>query len=255
MNRLASANFVSSITSEKDRYNTRHEYDLNGNILITQRNGVIAVANGALPVFTYGEMDNLYYSYSGNRLMGVRDFAVSTQNLPDFNDRGSIGEDYEYDENGNLTKDLNKKIEKITYNDLNLPEVVDFGAKGKITYRYNAAGAKISKTITEGSKTKMINYEFGFIVQNDTLRECATPEGRVVFAPQPPAGGVSPSGLVPQFQYHYKDHLGNVRMTFAPDVPQVERIMLSAELDSAAKEERDFSNVTVVRTSEKALAG
>ena len=44
-------------------------------------------------------------------------------------------------------------------------------------------------------------------------------------------------------------------MTFAGEKPLNERIMLSAELDSTAKEEKDFSNVTVVRTSEKALAG
>ena len=34
--------------------------------------------------------------------------------------------EYEYDENGNLTKDLNKNISRITYNLLNLPKEIMF---------------------------------------------------------------------------------------------------------------------------------
>jgi RHS repeat-associated protein len=190
-------------------------------------------------------------------LSAVDDYAypVSQVDLPDFDNGDNSGADYEYDDNGNLIKDLNKKIEKIKYNRLNLPSEVIFTGKGKITYSYTTAGAKLTKTVEEvGKPTKIMTYANGFLYENGELKEFGTAEGRMV-APQPPTGGVSSSGKGFLYQYHYKDHLGNVRMTFAPDVPMIETLRLGAELDSAKKEEKDFRNLVVVRTSEKALAG
>ena len=37
--------------------------------------------------------------------------------------------EYTYDENGNLTQDLNRNIEDIQYNFLNLPQRIEFGCK------------------------------------------------------------------------------------------------------------------------------
>ncbi|MFY7786980.1 MAG: hypothetical protein ACOVQA_03815, partial [Thermoflexibacteraceae bacterium] len=82
------------------------------------------------------------------------------------------------------------------------------------------------------------------VYENDTLKFVPTAEGRMVFQTPPSGAG----GL---YQYHYKDHLGNVRMTFAPDVPVRERIVLTAEQDSLAKEKTNFANVESVRTNEK----
>ena len=53
-----------------------------------------------------------------------------------------VGE-YTYDANGNLTKDLNKGISGITYNFLNLPNVVTFSDGSTITYTYGADGTKL----------------------------------------------------------------------------------------------------------------
>ena len=39
-------------------------------------------------------------------------------------DGADLQTEYEYDENGNLTKDLNKKISRITYNLINLPKEI-----------------------------------------------------------------------------------------------------------------------------------
>ncbi len=44
-------------------------------------------------------------------------------------------------------------------------------------------------------------------------------------------------------------------MTFAPDVPQVEGVRLTAEVDSLSKESKDFSNLTLTRTNEKSAEG
>ena len=51
--------------------------------------------------------------------------------------------EYEYDENGNLTKDLNKKKTAIQYNCLNLPSRVMFANGNSISYLYDAAGRKL----------------------------------------------------------------------------------------------------------------
>jgi RHS repeat-associated protein len=44
-------------------------------------------------------------------------------------------------------------------------------------------------------------------------------------------------------------------MTFALDVPQTERLRLTAEVDSANKEEKDFSNLVATRTHQDAAEG
>ncbi len=124
-----------------------------------------------------------------------------------FNDNGSTDVDYAYDHNGNLTKDSNKKIAAITYNHLNLPTFIDFGTKGSISYEYNAAGAKIRKTVTEtGKPTKTTDYIGGLVYENNAL-QCG--QDAVVLVP-------------------LQRPFGNVRMTFAPDVPVRETFQMSA---------------------------
>src|SRR5438093_10859871 len=58
--------------------------------------------------------------------------------------------DYSYDDNGNLKQDNNKDIASITYNYLNLPEVITT-AKGTITYTYDATGNKPKKVVQESN--------------------------------------------------------------------------------------------------------
>ena len=66
--------------------------------------------------------------------------------MGDFKD-GSNGstDDYSYDVNGNLVLDNNKAISSITYNYLNLPNVITVTGKGTITYTYDAGGNKLKK--------------------------------------------------------------------------------------------------------------
>jgi RHS repeat-associated protein len=137
-------------------------------------------------------------------------------------------------------------IVEIVYNHQNLPTFIDFGTKGSISYEYNAAGAKLRKTVTEtGKPTRRTDYIGGLVYENDTLKFVPTAEGRMVNSVE--------KGLL--YQYHYKDHLGNVRMTFAPDVPQTERLSLTAEVDSLAKEQQNFTNLTPTRTAQAAYKG
>ena len=96
-------------------------YDKNGNILILRRNG----RTGA---DSYGRLDNLQIMMSGNQVTNVRDVSsVSAYDGgTDFVDGVTQTIEYTYDNNGNLTKDLNKGITNISYNSLSLPQVVTF---------------------------------------------------------------------------------------------------------------------------------
>ncbi|GAB3025249.1 hypothetical protein GCM10027051_32430 [Niabella terrae] len=173
-------------------------YDLNGIIRSLTRQGLY---NG-----TKTTIDQLGYTYNtgSNRLLKVIDAQTTDYQLGDFNN-GSSGSsnDYDYDANGNLVKDGNKGISAISYNILNLPEQITVTGKGIIVYGYDAAGTKLSKTVTEGAKTTRTLYLGGMIFENDTLRHIATAEGRL----RP----VTPTATTFVYDYFLKDHLGNVR--------------------------------------------
>ena len=51
-----------------------------------------------------------------------------------------------YDKNGNLTKDLNKKIFSIQYNSLNLPSKINYSDGKMMDYVYSGTGEKKSVT-------------------------------------------------------------------------------------------------------------
>lgn len=167
-------------------------YDKNGNILELIRNGHINAA-----ATSFGRMDHLSYTYnSGNKLTKVIDNGNKTYG---FKDGANATIEYTYDANGNMTVDKNKKITNITYNHLNLPTQVTINGK-KIDYTYDAAGMKLSKTV-EGVTTQ---YAGGYIYENDVLQFFNHPEGYVK----------NDNGTF-NYVYQYKDHLGNVRLSYA----------------------------------------
>ena len=81
--------------------------------------------------------------YTGNRLKRVTDTALAFNNGFEFTDGVHEAIEWEYDENGNLTKDLNKNKTAIQYNCLNLPSRVMFANGNSISYLYDAAGRKL----------------------------------------------------------------------------------------------------------------
>ncbi|HEY5370688.1 MAG TPA: hypothetical protein VIJ75_17015, partial [Hanamia sp.] len=66
--------------------------------------------------------------------------------------------------NGNLTQDNNKAISSITYNFLNLAQLIHMSGKGNIAYTYDASGAKLSKVVTDSVSKHSITtlYISGF---------------------------------------------------------------------------------------------
>ena len=184
---------MSFVANEKN--NEVLSYDKNGNIVTLNRTGELV--NGQ-PI----EIDDLTYIYSANQLQSVTD---ATNNTEGFNDGNKTGVDYTYDVFGNLKTDKNKKITNITYNHLNLPTEITF-ATGKITYTYDATGNKLKKVVQPTSGVaQTTDYLYGFQYLNGVLQFFPHAEGYVKQT-------ATNSYL---YVYQYKDHLGNVRLSYA----------------------------------------
>lgn len=191
LNRITSA---IDDTSDQRYSLTNIEYDKNGNIQKLKRNGH---TNNVATAF--GVMDDLTYSYTGNQLQSVTDIEASTG----FLDGNANSTDYTYDANANIKSDVNKGITNIEYNYLNLPTkvTVNGNESGTIDYVYSADGVKLKKTIsTTGIETLYAN---GYLYEGNTLQ----------FFPQT-EGYVSLESGSYKYVYNYKDHIGNVRLSY-----------------------------------------
>lgn len=185
-------------------------YDANGNIETLQRTGTHNAQAAQL-------FDNLDYDYVGNQLTKVTDASGKDKG---FKDGANTTYEYVYDANGNLIKDLNKGIENISYNHLNLPIKIEMKADGsdRIEYIYDAAGVKLAQIVYQGNVEKnRTDYLGAFIYKSvdqepSVLQLIQHEEGRVVYETD-----INGSFVEYEYQYHIKDHLGNVRATFKED--------------------------------------
>ena len=169
-------------------------YDKNGNIKGLQRYGQTGAS-------AYGLIDNLTFTLNGNRLNRVDD-AVTASTYGggfEFKDGVKQANEYAYDANGNLTKDLNKGITNISYNCLNLPSVVTFSDGSTITYTYGADGTKLRTVHKIGSATTTTDYCGNVIYENGVQKLLLTEEGYVTLSDS-------------KYHYYLKDHQGNNRV-------------------------------------------
>ncbi len=205
LNRITSGKYTS--TSHTNRYNLNAiSYDKNGNILQLSRNG-----HTNAEASSFGVMDNLSYSYdAGNKLQSVTDASGIEQG---FKDGNTVGDDYSYDANGNLTVDKNKNITSIKYNHLNLPIEVAFDNSDtkKINYIYDAGGMKLRKVVNDNSNITTTDYAGNHIYENDELQFFNTAEGYV----KPVIASDSEAITSFEYVYQYKDHLGDIRLSYA----------------------------------------
>ena len=202
-------------------------YDANGNILSMTQNGFLAGGSKAIDQLSY-----TYLSGGSNKLIQVMDGAnIPTSQLGDFHypsTKVAGTNDYAYDGNGNLTQDNNKAITAITYNYLNLPQLIHFQGKGNISYVYDGSGEKLVKITADSMARHAIRtlYLDGMVYQQtdtlsnpggatDTLQFISHEEGRVrwayhIYTTGPPGYGYS-------YDFFEKDHLGNTRMVLTQE--------------------------------------
>ena len=172
-------------------------YDKNGNIKGLQRYGQLSST-------AYGMIDNLTLTLNGNQLNRVDD-AVTASAYNDgfeFKNGANAADEYSYDANGNLTKDLNKGISGITYNFLNLPNVVTFSDGSTITYTYGADGTKLRTVHKIGSTTTTTDYCGNVVYENGVQKLLLTEEGYVTLSDS-------------KYHYYLKDHQGNNRVVIS----------------------------------------
>lgn len=145
LGRLSSAAFTrrngTALTSTD--FSTSYDYDLNSNITQISRNGLIATN-------TYGEIDNVSLSFSGNQLTSMTEEAgtVLLENSLDIPEGIWENGDFEYDANGNQTRDMSRDIEDIKYDSCNRPVKVTT-ADEEIDFLYSADGTKLAQIIPE----------------------------------------------------------------------------------------------------------
>jgi len=210
LNRLTNGIYSEPNTSvpQNNFFNETMSYDINGNIITLKRNSK-SIANTAELI------DDLSYSYIGNRLNTVTENQPNYRGYPDVS-----GNTIAYDDNGNMTSQKDKGILKIGYNFLDLPSYITFDkqyyTRGvwqnvNTNYTYRADGTKLKKVYkySENSvfKQKTTEYLDGFQYEiispsgDPLIKFVSTSEGYFNFENN-------------KYIYNYTDHLGNVRLSF-----------------------------------------
>ncbi|WP_312508529.1 DUF6443 domain-containing protein [Chryseobacterium culicis] len=238
LNRLKDAVYSEPGTTApfNNYYNEHLTYDLNGNIKTLKRN--------AFPISgtTATKVDDLVYDYTGNRLTKVTENAL--------NDSGYEGGNntITYDANGNMKDMMDKGIQSISYNFLNLPDTFTIvqdaygnSIDNTLKYLYRADGTKFRKIYTtkitgRAARTTVSNTDYldGFQYTSEEGSTCSTCKTNNAYEQQAYIG-ISELGkiIAPQWNldfvattegyysftenryiYQYKDHLGNTRVSF-----------------------------------------
>jgi len=180
---------ITGIGSEKDI-----TYDKNGNIRTLSRHGR-RDSDTDIVLF-----DNLSYSYEGNRLKSVYDAVAGQNSLGDFPGDGSgIAATFRYDANGNMSGDPVRGL-KLDYNQLNMPTIIQH-TKGRIENTYAWDGSKRRRVVLDYNNNTLSDecYYGDLVVENGQPTRILHGEGYVDI------------NRMPVFNYHLKDHLGNVR--------------------------------------------
>jgi len=201
-------------------HSTNYVYDNQGNIIKLQRGGKTIVT-------AEGLVDNLTITYTGNQLLKAEDAVtnISIAGSMDFKDYSHTEKEYTYNDNGAMTKDLNKGISDIQYNLLNLPRQMVINsptAKGKNYYTYSASGVKLkteqrydpnllvspvnTTTPTNDGLSDYKNTDYMGNIIYETVKSGSTTTNKTRILIN---GGYIEDGV---YHYYLTDHLGNNRV-------------------------------------------
>lgn len=260
LNRLLDAMYIKpEVSSAYNSYRELLSYDKNGNITYLSRNGDLD-SDGSTPENTIDDLDYSYDPIKKNQLMKVIDYSFNPQGFRDDSDGvNDPDNDYDYDPNGNLTKDDNKGITKITYNHLNLPTKIEFSFQSqKIEYIYNALGQKVQKKVYDliynginfvpGSNvTQYLNG--GFQYRDNVLQFFPHAEGYV-------NNTVTNETNNYNYVFNYTDHLGNIRLSYGidPDT-QVLKIIEENHYYPFGLKHTNYNNTKLIFKEEEERSG
>jgi RHS repeat-associated protein len=221
MNRITGAYYAEKNTTNNNWENNPGvfnvndiTYDLNGNIRSLARYTHRELLGSDI-TSTITKIDQLSYTYepdNPNRLSNVADAGHETMGFRD--GHKGTGAEYGYDKNGNMTRDDNKGITEILYNDLNLPQQITFTNGNRIVYTYDAAGIKLKKEVFEGNGTTTTYYHGSLqFVEKEGFDTPEENHARMLDFIMTDEGRAVPGTSVGDYDYEYfvKDHLGNTR--------------------------------------------
>lgn len=213
LSRLKSATYTSLPTPDNSKYGTSYTYDKHGNVKTTTRQGLTAPGN-------YADIDKVTFNYTGNQLTKATDAIgnISMEASHDFKNYSNAAVQYTYNTNGAMTQDLNKGIQGIKYNSLNLPQemvINHASARAKNYYSYNAAGVKL-RTVQKYDTELQFNPVLGTTINNDGLKHSITKDyvGNKVYENGVLKKILVDNGYIENGNYYFyvKDHLGNNRI-------------------------------------------
>lgn len=228
---LYAAKSGSAWTGEAGHYDlTNVSYDKNGNIQTLNRFAEASDTRVPLDQLTYG------YSTNGNKLTSVEDAADPAFGFKN----GTVGipTEYNYDPNGNLASDLNKDVVDVTYNYLNLPDLIEFDDGTRLEYTYDASGYVVKKVLRKsGTIVNQVDYVSGIQYFNNALTLIFTAEGRAT----------KYNGSY-EYEYFLKDHLTNTRVIYGYlHDTDVYKATMEMAYDSKEQNEYGFKNIAGTR--------
>ena len=205
---LTDALYSSSANGTERRFDESVTYNSNGSITSLQRSGMRN--NG-----TFGLIDSLTITYSGNRLLKVTDDAeaLNYNGALDFNDGDDATCEYDYDGNGALKRDGNRGISGTTFDYSHHPNKINMSALRKyVKYDHASDGRKLLSLHSafipngNGSYTRILTrdlYADGLILRGDTTLMWLFGGGYVE---------LDANGTPTSWNYYVTDHLGSTRM-------------------------------------------
>ncbi len=229
-------------------------YDYNGNIKQLSRYGLQNVENQE-----FGIIDKLNYSYAngGNSNLLTNVFEQA--------EIQGVGNDYkkaafpinnrafEYNTIGALSRADKRGITSIGYNHLQLPTQVMGNIFHRTSYTYDASGMRLQRRVhidDNNNPEEIYDYIAGFVYKNNELQFLQMEEGRIVFPAWLEEEG-NANADTPTYEYHYSDHLGNLRLAYRGEVHGT----MTAEVQSAEEEEAFFMNLALYRDNEQSRSG
>ena len=187
--------------SSLSRFRTAYWYDKMGNFTSIERWGL---QDGG----GYDYIDDLEFTYTGNQVKSVEDNETDPTYNGAFNfvDGANGTTEYTYDQNGNMTKDLNKNISSISYNLLNLPTNITYSNGKSATYIYDANGKKLRTSYKASASATAVPTDYcgNMIYENGVLKQILVD------------GGYMTVTGTPFYFYYLQDHLGSNRVVVSP---------------------------------------